>query len=156
MKIKTDKDVFGYVKDIMREYRFDNILDIYFKYPSMGGVAESQRFNINNIEELVGKLFDFSIFKRVSAIHSFASNYDHVSAFEISLSESSDHQTNITPKMIEFFKLIVDPYSRDTLFEALKPKPPPRKDYLDWNGRFIIAPMVETNIWDYFEKDIYV
>jgi hypothetical protein len=156
MKIKTDKDVFGYVKDIMREYRFDNILDIWFKFPSVGGVAETHRFNINNIEELVGKMFDFSLSKRVSAIHSFASNYDHVSAFEISLSESSDHQTNITLKMIEFFKLIVDPFSRDTLVEALKPKPPAMKDYLDWNGKFIIAPMVETNIWDYFEKDIYV
>lgn len=156
MKIKTDKDIFGYVKDIMREYRFDNILDIWFKFPSVGGVAETHRFNINNVDELVGQMFDFSLSKRVSAIHSFASNYDHVSAFEISLSESSDHQTNITLKMIEFFKLIVDPFSRDTLVEALTPEPPQMKDYLDWNGRFIIAPMVETNLWDYFEKDIYV
>ena len=156
MKIKTDKDIFSYVKDIMREYRFDNILDIWFKFPSTGGVAETHRFNINNVEELVGKMFDFSLSKRVSAIRSFASNYDHLSAFEISLSESLDHQTNITPKMIEFFKMIVDPFSRDTLVDALKPKPPEMKDYLDWNGRFIIAPMVETTIWDYFEKDIYV
>lgn len=156
MKIKTDKDIFGYVKDIMREYRFDNILDIWFKFPSVGGVAETYRFNINNVEELVGKMFDFSLSKRVLAIRSFASNYDHLSAFEISLSESSDHQTNITPKMIEFFKMIVDPFSRDTLVDALKPKPPEMKDYLNWNGRFIIAPMVETTIWDYFEKDIYV
>ena len=156
MKIKTDKDVFAYVKDIMREYRFDNTLDIWFKFPSMGGVAESRRFNMNNVEELVGEMFDFSIFKRVSAIHSFASSYDHVAAFEISLSESSDHQTNITPKMIEFFKMIVDPFARDNLVEALKPKPPAMEDYLDWNGRFIISPMAETNLWDYFEKDIYV
>ena len=156
MKIKTDKDVFAYVKNIMREYRFDNILDIWFKFPSMGGVAESRRFNMNNVEELVGEMFDFSIFKRVSEIRSFASNYDHVAAFEISLSESSDHQTNITSKMIEFFKMIVDPFSRETLVEALKPKPPKMEDYLDWNGRFMIAPMVETNLWDYFEKDIYV
>ena len=153
MKIKTDKDVFAYVKDVMLEYRFDNILDIWFKFPSVGGVAETHRFNMNNVEELVGEMFDFSIFKRVSEICSFASNYDHVAAFEISLSESSDHQTNITPKMIEFFKMIVDPFSRDTLVEALKPKPPPMEDYLDWNGRFIIAPMVETNIWDYFEQE---
>lgn len=156
MKITTDKDVFAYVKNIMQEYRFENILDIWFKFPSVGGVAETYRFNINNVEELVGKMFDFSIFKRVSAIHSFASNYDHVAAFEISLSESSDHQTNITPKMIEFFKLLVEPFSRDTLVDALKPKPPAMKDYFDWNRRFIIAPMEETNLWDYFEKDIHV
>ena len=153
MKIKTDKDIFRYVKSTMLEYRFDNILDIYFTSSSVGGVVESNRFNINNVDELVGKMFDFSLSKRVSEIYSFASDYDHLSAFEISFSESSDHQTNITPKMIEFFNLIVDPFSRDTLVEALKPKPPTMNDYLNWNGGFITAPMVEMNIWDYFEQD---
>lgn len=114
MKVKTDKDIYRYVKDILRTYRFDNILNIHFKFTSTGRIAESRRFNINNVEELVGTMFDFSIFKRVSEIHSFASDYDHVAAFEISLSDSPDHQTNITLKMIEFFKLIVDPFSRDT------------------------------------------
>jgi hypothetical protein len=118
----------------------------------VGGVAESHKFNINNVEELVGAMFEFSIFKRVSAIHSFASDYDHLSAFEISLSESSDHQTNITPRLIDFFRTIVDPFSRDVLVEALKPKPQPMEDdYLNWDGKFIIAPIVETNPWDYFE-----
>ena len=153
MRVKTDKDIYRYVKDILRDYQFDNILDIYLKSPSPKGVAEYHKFNIQNIDELAGKMFDFSLSKRVSAIHSFASNYCCVSGFEISLSESSDHQTNITPRMIDFFRLIVDPFSRDTLVEALKPKPQKMEDYLNWNGEFIIAPIEETNPWEYFEGE---
>ena len=159
MKVKTDKDVYRYVKDIMRNSRFGNILDIHFKFPYTKGGIEYHKFNINNIDELAVKMFDFSMTKRVSEIHSFLGDYyGRVVAFEISLSESSDYQTNITPQMIDFFTLIVDPSSRDILVEALKPpKPDPiKEDYLNWNGRFIIAPMVETNPWDYFEKDIHV
>lgn len=155
MNVETDKDVYRYVKDIMRVYRFDNIFDIYLTCLSQTGVTYSCKFNVSNIEELVGKMFDFSMSKRVSEIIVYGSKFGYASSFEIVLSESSDHQTNITSRMIDFFKFIVDPFSRDTLVEALKPKPQAMEDYLNWNGKFIIAPMVETNPWDYFEQDIY-
>lgn len=156
MNINTDKDVFGYVKNIMRDCRFDNILDIYFTCPSQNKGIGSSRFCINNADELAGKMFDLSLSKRVSEILAFGSRYGYVTAFEVVVEESPDHQTNITPRMIDFFRTIVDPFSRDTLVEALKPKLPPMEDdYLNWNGRFIIAPLVERNPWDYFEQDDY-
>lgn len=154
MNVKTDKDIVRYFKDIMRVYQFENTFEIHLTCLSRKGVIDSDKFNVNNIDELVGKMFDFSLSKRVSEILAYGSKCGWLGAFEIVLSESSDHQTNITPRMIEFFKTIVDPFSRDTLVEALKPpKPPPMEDYLNWDGRFIIAPMVETNLWDYFETD---
>lgn len=154
MNVETDKDVFGYVKDTMRYCRFSDPLEICFACPFQNPNVPDDyyRFNIKNIEELPGKLFDFSLSKRVSEIYSFPGHYyGHVDLFEIHFSESSDFQTNITPRMIDFFRLIVDPFSRDTLVEALKPKPQPMEDdYLNWDGRFIIAP-VETNPWYQFE-----
>lgn len=155
MKVKTDKDVYQYVKDIMRVYQFDNIIDIYFTCPSQDESIGSSRFCINNVDELAGKMFDLSLSKRVSDILPFGSRYGCVTAFEVVVEESPDHQTNITPRMIDFFKFIVDPFSRDTLVEALKPKPQAMEDYLNWNGKFIIAPIVERNPWDYFEQDVY-
>jgi len=153
MNVETDKDIVGYFKDIMRVYQFENTFDIYLTCLTKNGIADMHRFNISNIDELVGKMFDFSMSKRVSEILAYGSKCGYLSAFEISLLESSDHQTNITPRIIDFFRLIADPFSRDTLVEALKPKPQKMEDYLNWNGRFIIAPIVETNPWDYFEAD---
>lgn len=153
MKIKTDKDVYRYVKNLMRDCAFDNIIDIYFTCPSQDEGIGSSRFCINNVDELVGKMFDLSLSKRISAILSFGSKYGYVAAFEVAVEESPDHQTNITPQMIDFFRMIVDPFSRDVLVEALKPNPQPMEDYLNWNGSFIIAPIVERNPWDYFEQE---
>ena len=153
MKVETDKDIVRYVKDIMRVYQFENIFDIHLTRLSQTGITDSHKFNVSNIDELVGKMFDFSMSKRVSEIIAYGSKCCYVSAFEIVISESIDHQTNITPRMIDFFRMIVDPFSRDTLVEALKPKPQPMEDYLNLNGRFIIAPLRETNPWDYFEYD---
>ena len=152
MNINADRELFGYVKNLMRDCQFDNIIDIYFTCPSQDESIGSSRFCINNVDELAGKMFEFSLTKRVSAIQAFGGKYGYVTAFEVVLSESSDHQTNITPRMIDFFRMIVDPFSRDTLVEALKPlKPQPMEDYLNWDGRFIIAPIVETNPWEHFE-----
>ena len=154
MNINTDRELFGYVKNLMRDCRFDDRIDIYFTCPSQDESIGANRFNIDNVDELVGKMFDLSLTKRVSDILSFGSKYGCVSAFEVVFSESSDHQTNITPRMIDFFKMVVDPFSKDVLVEALKPpKPPPMEDYLNWDGKFIIAPVVETNPWDYFEGE---
>ena len=153
MNINTDRELFGYVKNLMRDCQFDDRIDIYFTCPSQDEGIGANRFCINNVDELVGKMFDLSLTKRVSDILSFGSKYGCVSAFEIALSESSDHQTNITPRMIDFFKMIVDPFSRDVLVEALKPKPQPMEDYLNWDGKFIIAPVVEKNPWEYFEGE---
>ena len=154
MNAETDRDIVRYVKDIMRVYQFDNSLDIYFTCPFQNGSIGSSRFCINNVDELAGKMFDLSLSKRVSAIQAFGGKYGYVTAFEVVLSESSDHQTNITPRMIDFFKMIVDPFSRDVLVEALKPKPQPmEEDYLNWNERFIVAPIVEKNPWEYFEGE---
>ena len=151
MKIKTDRELFGYVKNIMRDFQFDNIIDIYFTCPSQDESIGSSRFCINNVDELAGKMFDLSLTKRVSDILAFGSRYGYVTAFEVVVEESPDHQTNITPQMVDFFRMIVDPFSRDILVEALKPKPQPMEDYLNWDGRFIIAPMVERNPWECFE-----
>ena len=117
MNIKTDRELFGYVKNLMRDCRFDDRIDIYLTCPSQDESIGANRFNIDNV----------------------------------AFSESSDHQTNITPQMIDFFRTIVDPFSRDILMEALRPKPQPMEDYLNWDGKFIIAPIVERNPWDYFE-----
>lgn len=151
MNINTDRELFGYVKNLMRDCRFDDRIDIYFTCPSQDESIGSNRFNIDNVDELVGKMFDLSLSNRVSDILSFGSRYGCVSAFEVVFSESSDNQTNITPRMIDFFRTIVDPFSRDILMEALRPKPQPMEDYLNWDGKFIIAPIVERNPWDYFE-----
>ena len=154
MKINTDREIFGYVKNLMRDCSFDDIIDIYFTCPSQDESIGSSRFCINNVDELVGKLFDLSLTKRVSAIQAFGGKYGYVTAFEVVLSESSDHQTNITPRMIDFFRMIVDPFSRDTLVEALKPKPQSMEDdCLNWADKFIIAPIVERNPWEYFEGE---
>ena len=153
MNVETDRDIVRYVKDIMRVYQFENILDIYFTCPFQNGSIGSSRFCINNVDELAGKMFDLSLSKRISEIIAYGSKCGWLSAFEIVLSESSDHQTNITPRMIDFFSQIMNPFSRNTLVEALKPKPQPMEDYLNWNGRFIIAPLRETNPWEYFETD---
>ena len=154
MNINTDREIFGYVKNLMRDCRFDDIIDIYFTCPSQDESIGSSRFCINNVDELVGKMFDLSLTKRVSAIQAFGGKYGYVTAFEVVVEESPDHQTNITPRMIDFFKMIVDPFSRDVLVEALKPKPQPMEDdYLNWDGRFILSPVVEKNPWDYFEGE---
>lgn len=153
MKVETDKDIVSYVKDIMCVYQFENIFSIHLTCPSRKRSIDSSRFCINNVDELAGKMFDLSLSKRVSEILAYGNKCGWLSSFEIVLSESSDHQTNITPRMIDFFKLIINPFSRDTLVEALKPKPQAMEDYLNWDGRFIFAPMVETNPWYYFETD---
>ena len=101
MKVNADKDVFGYVKIMMRNCQFDDNLEICLACPSQNESIGSSRFCINNADELVGKMFDLSLTKRVSDILSFGSRYGYVTAFEVVVEESPDHQTNITPEFLD-------------------------------------------------------
>lgn len=83
-----------------------------FSYPSVSvcldvhvgeceGLVESFIFNSDKVDDLIGRLFDLSLTHSISRLSRLLFGSDRVAGYVFQLKPSHDHQTNITPELLE-------------------------------------------------------
>ena len=156
MKITTDNDIIDYVKEVMihGDMGHSIVLNLYVSYAQWETKQDkSYKFGDINIDDMNAVLFDLNLNSRISAIYSYFgynSGNENVCGFDLMVEPFTDGTTNITPKLIEFFNLLVDPYTLDKLKEPFRPQPM-KTNWFDYGGIPIMPP--EPNIWEWLEEN---
>lgn len=72
------------------------------------GLVESSIFNSEKVDDLIGKLFDLSLTHRITRLSRILHVSDRVAGYVFQLKPSHDHQTNITPELLESLQDLIE------------------------------------------------
>lgn len=154
MKITTDNDIIDYVKKIMIHGNIGTEVMLNFYVNDTNRMGKSYRFRDVNIDNMNAFLFDLNLRSRIREIYSYFGYEqgiaDRVCGFDLMVEPFTDGTTNITPKLVEFFNLLVVPYTLDKLKEPFRQQPM-RAHWFDYGGIPIMPP--EPNIWEWLEEN---
>ena len=65
------------------------------------GLVESSIFPSDQVDDLIGRLFDLSLTHNITRLSRILHVSDRVAGYVFQLKPSHDHQTNITPELLE-------------------------------------------------------
>ena len=65
------------------------------------GLVESSIFPSDQVDDLIGRLFDLSLTHNITRLSKILHVSDRVAGYVFQLKPSHDHQTNITPELLE-------------------------------------------------------
>lgn len=65
------------------------------------GLVESSIFPSDQVDDLIGRLFDLSLTHNITRLSRVLHVSDRVAGYVLQLKPSHDHQTNITPELLE-------------------------------------------------------
>ena len=65
------------------------------------GLVESSIFPSDQVDDLIGRLFDLSLTHSITRLSRILHVSDRVAGYVFQLKPSHDHQTNITPELLE-------------------------------------------------------
>ncbi len=156
-KFDTDKDIIAFVKNLFAHDRIASSLILFFSVSKLDrneGFDPLKVFKYaqNNVDDMVVKLFDLSLTSKISYVFPTMPWRREYGAFDMSVVPSRDGQTNITPKLIDFFQVLVNPFALDYL------KKPFREGWVSqyspsiW-GESNFAPVTHYNPWEQFENE---
>lgn len=161
--VDIDLDIIRTVKDVLLHgragYAIDLDLVVLGKPKDFGQMF---RYSNTNCDSMMEMLFDLSLTSSVSSMGVNGGPYHvkddngapfGVTSIELVVDESKDGTTNITPRLVEFLRTMVDPYGLERLKEPFRPKQPKFEVYTDPYVGVPIHTMFEWNIWDYFEGE---
>ena len=130
MRVNTDIDIIRYVKKEMMKGDLGQFIELNIYVGNKDGVtSEVFKYDERNIDNMPPKLFDLSFTRRIVAIYACYGFWEHKSdngghsaiiGFDIMVDESKDMQTNITAKLLDFFKVLVNPFALDCLKEPFQ------------------------------------
>ena len=159
-KFDTDNDIIAFVKSMFVWNRIASSLILFFSLNEPNGKGEFDppkvfKYAENNVDDMVVKLFDLSLTSKISAVYPSREWCGKYGGFDMVIVPSMDGQTNITAKLIDFFKVLVDPYALDYL------KEPFSRDYwtkrrwpeVSFNGVPIAIAQPELNFWERLEAE---
>lgn len=119
----TDREIIGFIKkDIIAGNTADFLtLDIVDK-----ATGKRYCFGLEDMNDMMVKLFDYSLTRKVDGIRalhtrtpskvvSYNGNPYPVVGYIVSVEESEDHQTNITPMLMKFLEVVMDRTMLDKL-----------------------------------------
>lgn len=72
------------------------------------GLVESFVFNSDKVDDLIGKLFDLSLTHSITKLSRLLHVSDRVAGYVFQLKPSHDHQTNITPELLESLQDLIE------------------------------------------------
>ena len=156
-KFDTDKDIISFVKNLFIQDRITTSLILFFSLNELGKKGEFEppkvfKYAENNVDDMVVKLFDLSLTNKISAVYPSREWCGKYGGFDMVVVPSRDYQTNITAKLIDFFKVLVDPYALDYLKEPFKKQFKQMCNPLNY-GEFAYGYGIVTpyNPWEQFE-----
>jgi len=153
-KFDTDNDIVAFVKDLFVKKMIGSSVQLFFNVNELNGKGEFDppkvfKYAQNNADDMVVDLFDLSLTSKISSVSPGMMWYGQFSAFDMIVVPSMDGQTNITAKLIDFFKVLVNPFALDCLKEPFRGNlverfnPPTCGDFF--------APLTPYNPWEQFE-----
>ena len=153
-KFDTDKDIIAFAKNLFVQNRIASSLILFFSLNEPNGKGEFDppkvfKYAQNNVDDMVVKLFDLSFAYKISSVYPSMDWNGQYGAFDVIVVPSMDGQSNITPNLIDFFKVLVDPFALDCLKEPFRKEwvvpynPPALGDFF--------APLTPYNPWEQFE-----
>ena len=97
-----------------------------FSYPSVSvcldvhvgeceGLVESSIFNSDNVDGLIGRLFDLSLTHSITKLSRLLFVSDRVAGYVFQLKPSHDHQTNITSELLESLQNLIEQSRKNIL-----------------------------------------
>jgi hypothetical protein len=162
LDVKKSTDVVNYVKRLAQvgylaeqlEFHFDLWNDKwehagYFVYANM------------NVDKMIEHLFDLSLNSTISSIIAkFGAPWQvadngarcPVIGFNVRIEPSTDGQTNITPKLVDFMRVVLDPYGLERLKEQFTHHPVWDIKIDTW-GTPIPFQVENMDVWKMFEDD---
>lgn len=158
--IREDLDVIREVRKAMEEGNVSSSIDIILDVYDGSGEYDRFKFWQGNMDDMVVKLFDLSMTSNFTSIAPQYGGYycvadngmrNGIHQFEFRVVPSEDHSTNITPKLVEFLKMLVDPFELDRLKESLREWG--KQEYRVQPYGMFITLLDRLNIWDYFERN---
>ena len=72
------------------------------------GLVESFIFNSDKVDDLIGRLFDLSLTHSITKLFRLLHGSDRVAGYVFQLKPSHDHQTNITPELLESLQNLIE------------------------------------------------
>ena len=153
-KFDTDKDIIAFVKNLFLKDRIASSLLLFFSLNELNGKEEFDppkvfKYAENNVDDMVVKLFDLSLTSKISSVYPSMDWNGEYGAFDMIVVPSTDGQTNITSKLIDFFQVLVNPFALDYLKEPFKGQFKQMYNPPTW-GDFL-APLTPYNPWEQFE-----
>ena len=153
-KFDTDKDIIAFVKNLFAWNRIASSLILFFSLNELGRKGEFEppkvfKYAENNLDDMVVKLFDLSLTSKISSVYPSREWCGKYGGFDMVIVPSMDYQTNITAKLIDFFKVLVDPYALDYLKEPFRGNCVVQYNPPTWGDFF--APLTPYNPWEQFE-----
>ena len=152
-KFDTDKDIIAFVKKLFLKNMIGSSVQLFFNVNELNGKGEFDppkvfKYAQNNADDMVVDLFDLSLTSKISSVSPGMMWFGQFSAFDLIVVPSMDGQTNITAKLIDFFKVLVNPFALDCLKEPFK-----QMDNLPNYGEFAYEYGIVTpyNPWEQFE-----
>ena len=153
--VESDKDIIAFVKNLFLKNRIASSVKLFFSVNEINGKEEFDppkvfKYAQNNADDMMMKLFDLSLTSKISSVFPSMDWNGQYSAFDIIVVPSMDGQTNITPNLIDFFKVLVDPFALDCL------KEPFRENWVvQYNppalGDFSSSLLTPYNLWEQFD-----
>ncbi len=125
--VESDKDIIAFVKNLFLKDRVASSVKLFFSVNEINGKEEFDppkvfKYAQNNADDMMMKLFDLSLTSKISSVYPSMDWNGEYGAFDIIVVPSMDGQTNITPNLIDFFKVLVDPFALDCLKEPFRGK----------------------------------
>ena len=153
-EIETDNDIIAYVKNLFTQNRIASSVQLFFNLYELGGKEEFDPPKVfkcaqNNVDEMVVKLFDLSLTSKISSVFPSMPCYGQCGAFDMVVVPSLDGQTNITEKLIDFFKVLVNPFALERLKEPFRGNPVAHFNLPSLNV-FSSAVLTPFNPWEAF------
>ena len=150
-KFDTDKDIISFVKNLFVQDRIASSLILFFSLNKLGMKGEFEppkvfKYAENNVDDMMVKLFDLSLTSKISAVYPSREWCGKYGGFDMVVVPSMDYQTNITAKLIDFFKVLVDPYALDYLKEPFRGNYVVQYNPPTWGDFF--APLTPYNPWE--------
>ena len=72
------------------------------------GLVESSIFPSDQVDDLIGRLFDLSLTHNITRLSKILHVSDRVAGYVFQLKPSHDHQTNITPELLESLQNLIE------------------------------------------------
>ena len=153
-RFDTDNDIIDFAKNLFAQNRIARSLLLFFKLNELNWKEEFDppkvfRWGQNNVDEMVVKLFDLSLTSKISSVYPSMDWNGEYGAFDLVVVPSLDGRTNITAKLIDFFKVLVNPFALDCLKEPFREDRVVQYNPPAWNDFY--APLTPYNPWEQFE-----
>ena len=159
MTVNGEKDIIRYVKDEIQAGDVGEYAYLNFYVTRDGSLKDLCVYGDGDVDGIPAFLFDLSMSNRIASVSHYIKNAggpptSRIDGFDFVVEESKDGQTNITPKLIDFFKRLATPYGVEKLKEPFTMNYwywQTQEEVTSWSGQFIVTP--PPSIWEWLEGD---